>query len=110
MGFDPSWQNSIDSIIRKSDYFKKIGVFKNGELAGYGIIEKHTGDIPQLAISKKYRRIGLGAELLKKLVSLNKNEIVKFVNSESDYEPFRKFATSIGFPLGLGQYEMTLDL
>ena len=57
--FKPSWQNSIDSIKRKFVNFKILGIQKKSELVGYGIIENSTGDIPQLAISKNYRQLGL---------------------------------------------------
>lgn len=108
--FNPSWQNSIDSINRKFEFFKTLGVFKKDELVGYGIIEKHTGDIPQFAIRKEYRRMKIGTVLLKELSAYGENKIIKFVNTESTYEPLKKFAENIEFPVGLGQYEMTLDL
>jgi ribosomal protein S18 acetylase RimI-like enzyme len=108
--FEPSWQNSIDSIKRKIDYFLILGVFENNTLSGYGIIEKHTGDIPQFAIAKQYRKKGGATTLFKHLLEYDKAESFKFVNTDADYEPFKKFAESLSFPPGLGQYEMIMKL
>ena len=108
--FEPSWQNSIDSINRKSDHFKFLGIYKNAELIGYGIIEMETGDIPQLAISKNYRNLGIATSLFRVLINYSETNSIKIINSESGYNPFRKFAESVGFTPGIGQYEMLLKL
>ncbi len=108
--FEPSWQNCIDSINRKLKYFKIFGVFKNETLAGYGIIEPTTGDIPQLAIAKNFRRKGLGTSLLKLLVSFAEGDEIRIINTAAEYEPFKKFAKSVNLEPGFGQYEMGLEV
>lgn len=108
--FEPSWQNSIDSINRKLDHFKILGIFDKNHIAGYGIIEKDTGDIPQLGIDKKYRRKGLASTLLHHLLQHSKSGEFKFINTCASYDPFKKFAYSINLPPGIGQYEMLLEL
>jgi len=108
--FEPSWQNSIDSIKRKIDYFKILGIFDGDKLIGYGIIEKHTGDIPQLAIAPQYRRKGCATTLFKYLLEFDGAETFKFVNTGAAHQPFKKFAASINLPTGLGQYEMIMKL
>ena len=108
--FEPSWQNCIDSISRKFEYFKIFGIFKNETLAGYGIIEPITGDIPQLAIAKNFRKQGLGTNLLKLLVSFAEGDEIRIINTEVEYEPFKKFAKSVNLEPGFGQYEMGLEL
>lgn len=108
--FKPSWQNSLDSLNRKASHFNYLGIYKNNSLCGYGVIEPATGDIPQFAIAKNCRREGLATILFKHLVSLSENGAIKIINTEEGYEPFRQFAESINLPLGLGQYEMILDL
>ena len=67
--FQPSWQNSINSINRKSKYFRIFTAKKNEKIVGYGIIESHTGDIPQLAVAKEFRGLGIGSKLFSILVS-----------------------------------------
>lgn len=108
--FEPSWQNSIDSIKRKFEHFIFLGIFERENLVGYGIIEKSTGDIPQFAIAHKYRRLRLATFLFEKLISCSKTDSIKIINTAANYEPFRKFAKSINLSAGIGQYEMLMDI
>ena len=108
--FIPAWQNSIDAINRKREHFKILGLYRDNELAGYGIIEPATGDIPQLAIAPSYRRKGLATMLFHKLVPYAGIPKIKIINADASCIPFRKFAESLGFVPGYGQYEMMLDL
>ncbi|MFC2134695.1 GNAT family N-acetyltransferase [Bacteroidota bacterium] len=108
--FTPSWQNSIDAIKRKFEYFAIIGLFENEKLLGYGIIERHSGDIAQIAVDKSHRKEKIGTTLLHHLFRYAEIQRVKIVNSVADNESIRKFATRLGFPAGLGQYEMLLKL
>jgi ribosomal protein S18 acetylase RimI-like enzyme len=108
--FEPSWQNSIDSVKRKMEYFKVIGIFDKSTLAGYGIIEKHTGDIPQLSVAQQYRRKGCGTVLFKHLLDLTYGDKIKIINTDATYEPFKKFVQGINLSPGIGQYEMIMKL
>ncbi|WP_108866278.1 GNAT family N-acetyltransferase [Aquimarina aquimarini] len=106
----PSWQNSIDAIQRKLDRFTILQVLIKDECVGYGIIERHTGDIAQLAIHHQYRRQGIAMMLLQELLYLSQSETVKIINIEKNYQPFRSFCDSLQLPKGDGQYEMMLQL
>ena len=106
----PSWQNSIDSINRKLEYFIILGIFEKDNVAGYGIVEKETGDIPQLCIAKKFRRKGLATTLFYHLLQYSEKDEIKIINTPKTFYPFKKFATSINLKAGLGQYEMLLKL
>jgi ribosomal protein S18 acetylase RimI-like enzyme len=108
--FEPSWQNSVAAIKRKKDYLTITGVWYGNVLAGYGIVEKHSGDIPQIAIRKEYRRKGIATLLLKYLVSQIATDQVSIINTPADYQPFNRFAQSVNLNPGDGQYEMMLDL
>ncbi|MHC4499415.1 MAG: GNAT family N-acetyltransferase [Planctomycetota bacterium] len=108
--FVPSWQNSIDSISRKFDRFTILGMFDNDNIVGYGVIEKETGDIPQLGIDKEHRRQGLGTTLLHRLLQYSESDEIKILNVCAGNVPFKKFAGSIKLTPGLGQYEMLLKL
>jgi len=108
--FEPSWQNSIAAIQRKRAYFTIVGIWENDTLAGYGIVEKHSGDIPQLAIARQYRRKGLATALVRYLVSQIESNRVSIINTPADYQPFNHFSGSINLYPGAGQYEMMLDL
>lgn len=108
--FQPSWQNSIDSLTNKIEHLNILGAYNNKQLIGYGIIEKHTGDIPQLAIATEHRRKGIATCLFYKLASLIFNTEIRIINTSADHEPSRLFAKKLGFQLGIGQYEMMLPL
>ncbi len=108
--FTPSWQNSIDAITRKKASFTILGIFHHDNLAGYGIIERHTGDIPQVGIARAYRRRGLGTTVLKHLAACSEHDEIKMINTLSGYAPFTQFAESINLSSEIGQYEMILKL
>jgi ribosomal protein S18 acetylase RimI-like enzyme len=106
--FKPSWQNSADSISRKFNSFKIAGIFHSETLVGYGIIEKHTGDIPQFAIAKNYRKKGLGKLLFNWFTKNTESANLKIINTDFKDEGIRKFMQSMDFKPGFGQYEMLL--
>jgi ribosomal protein S18 acetylase RimI-like enzyme len=108
--FRPSWQNSIDSISRKHDYFTILGISYNGRMIGYGVIENHTGDVPQIAVEKTFRQNGLATTLLKHLLQHSESDQIRIINASSDNKPFKRFARSVNLKPGLGQYEMILQL
>jgi ribosomal protein S18 acetylase RimI-like enzyme len=108
--FQPSWQNSEEALKRKIDFLKIIGVYKNSELIGYGIIESHTGDIPQIAVSKDFRRLGIATSLFRVLINYSCVESLRVINSASSYSPFKHFMKSLYFQTGDGQYEMIMKL
>ncbi len=66
--FVPSWQNSIDSINAVSDSFIYSIVRFDDNIVGYGVIDKKTGDIPQIAVNKNYRRKGIARSILTDLI------------------------------------------
>ena len=108
--FEPSWQNSIAAIQRKIEHFTILGIYNENALVGYGLIEIHTGDIPQLAISKSHRRMGLATKLLSTLVEHCTTDLIKIINTAADYVPFKEFAGRIKLEPGFGQYEMQMRI
>lgn len=107
---EPSWQNSLDSISRKLDCFKLVEAHLENKLAGYGIIEPHTGDIPQLFVRPEFRRKGVGKALLSQLLTLAETTKVKVINIDKSYNPASAFFESCGIPIGTTQFEMILPL
>jgi ribosomal protein S18 acetylase RimI-like enzyme len=108
--FEPSWQNSIASLMRKYKSFRFLAVYTDTELGGYGIMEPATGDIPQFAVAKQYRRQGIGSALFHRLIQLSETGTIKIINAAADYLPFKQFALSLGLSPGAGQYEMIQKL
>lgn len=108
--FSPSWQNSVDAIRRKPESFLILGAFEHEELKGYGVIEKHTGDIPQLAIAASSRRQGLATTLFFHLITSTASSVIQVINTDTEEIAFRSFADSLHLKPGYGQYEMLLGL
>lgn len=105
--FNPSWQNSIESLTRKLPHFSFISLQgDDGTLLAYAILEKETGDVPQFAVAKGARRRGCGTVLLSHLASLAPGPVLRFINLEADYIPFKLFMEKCNIKPGHGQYEM----
>lgn len=108
--FTPSWQNSFEAIERSFDDFKIIGVYKDEKLIGYSIFEPNSGDLTQIAISKEFRRQGLGSALLCETLKYNTFNSVKAVNTEINCESITAFLESNNIPLCGKQFEMIKKL
>jgi len=108
--FPLSWQNSFQSLSNMPQSFACIGAFRGNDLAGYGIVEPATGDIPLLAVAHDERRKGIGTIMLCELQKRNKADIVKIVNIEAGQDASKQFVTSNGIPHIVSQYEMIKTL
>ena len=108
--FKPSWQNSVDSINAVSDEFICSIVSINDEIVGYGMIDKNTGDIPQIAVDKNYRGKGIGSSILADLVKNTESCSLNVVNVDSQCDSMKDFLLNLGFKLMIKQYEMILAL
>ncbi|MPN22282.1 hypothetical protein SDC9_169665 [bioreactor metagenome] len=108
--FEPSWQNSAASVSSVPEAFINVVVRLNGEVAGYGIIEPETGDIPQLAVNPKFRRTGIGSSLLAELARNTESEKVRVLNIEMSQNAALKFLAVLGFEHYISQYEMILPI
>ncbi|WFA09040.1 GNAT family N-acetyltransferase [Tissierella sp. Yu-01] len=108
--FEPSWQNSIESIIAVSNSFEAVTAQIGEDIIGYGIIDKITGDIPQLAVHIKYRRQGIGANIFKKLIEYTESQNISFINIENKCLNIIEFLHNLGFENFIDQYEMILNI
>jgi ribosomal protein S18 acetylase RimI-like enzyme len=108
--FQPAWQNSFDSVMRRLTDFKLLGVFEDMKLVGYCIFEPITGDLTQIAVDKKYRRQGIASALLSEVAKENKHQNIKLINTEIGSESIIQFAESKGITLKGRQFEMIRQL
>lgn len=104
--FTPSWQNSFESIQRAVDDFICLGVFVDGRIVGYCVFEPISGDLTQIAVDKKYRRKGIASLLLKEILSLNKNSILKIVNTDVSCDSITDFIKAKNIEVKGKQFEM----
>ena len=110
-GWEPSWQNSDAALRRWPGGLTLLGAFRDGGLAGYGVI-KPGGDIPQLAVRPDFRRRGLGAALVAALAASLPQERrhVTFINVDGADAASRAALPALGFAPFAEQYEMLLPL
>lgn len=108
--FKPSWQNSIDSILAVPDSFIYSVVKQDGRIVGYGIIEKRTGDIPQLGVDRNYRRKGIAGSIVSNLLTHTESDKVGVINVDDISGTLKGFLTASGFEHYVDQYEMLLKL
>lgn len=108
--FKPSWQNSTDSISAVSDTFIYSIVSIDDKIAGYGIIDKITGDIPQIAVDKKYRGRGIGRSIVSDLLMSTESQSISVVNVDSQCNSMKDFLVNLGFKHMVKQYEMVFQL
>lgn len=106
----PAWQNSFESIRRSVDGFRMIGVFDGEQLIGYGIIESNSGDIPQLAVDKAFRRKGIGTLLFQTLMQYNLSNHVRIINTDHSCGAVTAFLNALHIAPSGQQLEMQKQL
>ncbi|MEW6733522.1 MAG: GNAT family N-acetyltransferase [Acidobacteriota bacterium] len=109
--WQPSWQNSINSIKRSNENKVIISAWQNDNRIGYGVIYPATGDIPQFAIDKRYRRKGVGSNLMVELLKyLPSDKPARIINVDKLAQQTIDFYTSIGFENFINTKEMCLEI
>jgi len=108
--FNPSWQNSIDSIERGISDLMCLGAFFDGKMVGHCVFDVHTGDLTQIAVQNEYRRNGIASRLLQEAMKCMKTDFIKVLNIASDNCTMPAFLESKNIPLASKQFEMVLPL
>ncbi len=108
--FNPSWQNSFESISRSTSDYRIIGTFLKEDLVAYGIIEPKSGDITQIAVHKEHRRKGIGTALLNEVLKMNAYNSIKVINTQIDCTTISEFLKSNSIDLKGKQFEMIKEL
>ncbi|EDU36729.1 GNAT family N-acetyltransferase [Clostridium sporogenes] len=108
--FEPSWQNSMDSINAVSEEFLYSIVHFDNTIVGYGIINKKTGDIPQIAVNKHYRGKGIGRSIITDLMENTESHKISVINVDDESKCTKDFLIKLGFEYIVGQYEMFLKI
>ncbi len=108
--YNPSWQNSIDSINVFPDSFSYSVVIDENKIIGYGIADKLTGDVPQIAVSKEHRNKGIAKSILSDLFNHTKADKLSLINIDQRDDNFKNFLVNTGFVNFASQYEMIMSL
>lgn len=106
----PFWQNSINSVKRSQSHAVVLGAFAGVKCVGYGVVYPESGDIPQFAVERTFRRKGVGSLIMKALARESRRGRLAVVNVDSASQETLNFLTSLGFKNFAGQYEMILGL
>ncbi len=102
--FQPSWENSVSSIMRRKEKYSFCSVRKDGIIISYAIINPKTGYIPQFATCKEERRKGYGKYLFSQLKGIS--EKLAVINVDESSQNTNDFLRGIGFNFYISQYEM----
>jgi ribosomal protein S18 acetylase RimI-like enzyme len=82
----------------------------DNNIIGYGVVDKNTGDILQLAIHKEYRRNGIASSIVSGLFEkVETNQLVVW-NVDDAYDCMKLFLLQLGFEKTISQYEIVLTL
>lgn len=108
--FKPSWQNSIDSINAVPEEFLYSIVRLDNTIVGYGIIDKRTGDIPQIAVNRHYRGRGIARSIMTEMIKNTESDRISILNVDNESESTKNFLLELGFVNSVGQYEMLLKI
>lgn len=110
MDFEPSWQNSLDSLRRAGSAIDCVIAYAGNCPVGFGATEAAYGDIALLAVSPEHRRRGIGSALLARLASLSATDRVKVINVDSRCSSLNAFLAARAFELTCTQFEMIRPL
>lgn len=108
--FKPSWQNSIDSISAIPEAFLYSIVRFDNTIVGYGIIDKKTGDIPQIAVNRDYRGNGIARSIMTDMIKNTESYKISVLNVDDQSKSTKDFLLELGFEYSVGQYEMLLKI
>lgn len=106
----PSWQNSIESICALKDAFVYSVVRTDSKIVGYGIIDKRTGDIPQISVNRNCRNKGIARSIVTDLINNTESDKVVVINVDDRSKVSKDFLSALGFECYVEQYEMILEI
>jgi ribosomal protein S18 acetylase RimI-like enzyme len=104
--FEPSWQNSFESICRAKEDFICLGAFVAKRLVGYCVFEPNSGDITQIAVDKPFRRKGIASLLLYEISKLNRTAKTKLLNTDISCSSIIDFLKAKNIEIAGKQFEM----
>jgi ribosomal protein S18 acetylase RimI-like enzyme len=107
----PSWQNSIDAVIRSRPVKRILGAFNGDGCVGYIVFSSFSGRIAQLAVDRDQRHHGVGAALVRAMqAETAEGFALQVINIDKDNKPAMEFFKDLGFYERLSQYEMVLPM
>ncbi len=104
---DPSWQNSISSVMRSRTIKRMLGAYLGDKCVGYIVFSGTFGRAAQLAVHRDHRKRGIGTALLMKMQQDTASGYsLQIINADRSLENTIEFFLKRGFYERLSQYEM----
>ena len=104
---EPSWQNSIDAVIRNQKIKRIIGAHIGGRCVGYMVTSWDYGRMAQMAVDPAHRGRGIGKALLDEAhAKATAGHPMQIVNIDKSITSAMKFFERQGFSERLVQHEM----
>ncbi len=107
--FQPSWQNSFESIDRQPEAFSVKLATIDEKPAGYCVFEPASGDITQIAVTPEFRRQGIATSIFSCVLKNYAGEGVKLINTDNRHPAINSWAQSVGLKKRGEQFEMVLS-
>jgi ribosomal protein S18 acetylase RimI-like enzyme len=108
--FQPSWQNTISSINAVKGIMDYASVCLDNNIIGYGVVNRKTGDILQLAVHKDHRRNGIAGSIVSALFEKVAMNQLNIFNVDDACDSMKLFLIKLGFENTINQYEIVLTL
>ncbi len=107
----PSWQNSVDAIMRTRDSKRILGAYLDGKCVGYIVFSSKFGRVAQLAVDRDHRERGVGTALFRSLRSeMAEGFSMQVINIDKSLTSAMEFFQRRGLYERLTQYEMLLEI
>lgn len=101
----PTWQNSSRVVADLRDSTIALGAYLDEQLVGYVIYTPSSKRIPQLAVAKKFRRMGIASTLLSELIEQH-GDLLSIINVDKTALCANHFLNRMGLVKDLEQLEM----
>ena len=106
LAFPPSWQNARESVGNSLPGYAFAAVLDAQEVVGYGLVDKMSGDVPQLGVLPAWRGKGVEALLLIQLARQCQSDRLTLLNVD-ERDPLCLVLSGLGFENFINQYEMS---
>ena len=107
LAYPPSWQNARESIENIPQVYAFAAVLAAKKVIGYGLINKVSGDVPQLGVLPAWRGKGVEALLLAQLSRRCQSDWLTLLNVD-ERDQLCPVLSELGFENFVNQYEMGL--
>ena len=108
--FQPSWENSLESIERSAPETVNLGVFEGAQCIGELSCHTSLRWVMSLTVHRQHRRRGIGTELLDALTTATAASSLKVINVERANRTMCAFLERAGFEAYASQLEMEYRL